>query len=1547
MNLNTQIYDNVVHRSAMLRLFERKLNERMDVIIKDHESSLNARLSAADQKKLRSQAADEIMMLQARLQNEAKSSLLELVSQQINHTYSNISNAIGDIWRVDKPPKRINENIVLDTPIYNDKNLASCFSGISQGHKIRVDRLIREGISRGDSVNAIAKEITKSASLNITRNQTRALVVTGMTSVTAQADHQVYKANEKSLVGWQYVAVLDTHTTPLCASRDGHIYKMSETSMLPPAHFHCRSTTLPVFKSWADIAKLEGVANVRKQNIAKLTDKQKDFYDGQTPARESYNDWLFRQPQRVQMQHLGDYQKLKAFQSGQLKLSSFLNDSGNSVGLQELKQLTRIQYGTPNDTMRFANAKEQLDAMQLWATNPDDFLKDSVLKKTLVDYYKLQAGELDGTLSLTNYRGALIHNKQSTKTRVLSSPPTEEQMRFNPANGRYEDVRLYQPAPHVLEGKLRLLDASEDLTELDKAFIKDISDSLDGTLGVNHRAVVVDNLRTTFSRYRKNPAPWQSFKGVSQAQIKFDVMNVSDDIETSLRQGIDPLKKLLKDDYIDPVLGATQLQDLHDNFIKNIVSKNSWEDKVAPKIAKELHSVLNTELPLVIRQRLTDRELQQFYLRFAHRLSLADTPDVDQMAVALGRDLYNMAGLNGKRLDWYKTGMKIVESNRVKSFYQLETFGVQKRRMKSRNGGKYFGPYYDTIGYNIRITDPRIQEYAQLTRKVDLGLRVSVTTDKNRLEFREGYKTYFVDRGLLGKYDTRIPITSTSSFSDFPDEFVDKSLVEALNWASKAEYKIDPDYHNFIQKLLYFADDKGNAKLFDGLNEYKHYIVSRGDAYERFKAMDWLVKKDASFSNHPFIDHRARIYERGLIGPQAGETFRPFLNTKELVPLNREGFENLQDQIGAFLGGLDDHFEGRYNSLTILGRQKIAEKWRKDIITIGNQMRSAKPQDIRNILQNPIVQRIDGEELGKFYRFAIESAKIDEFLLGNYSPRSLERLKDYKIALGLEQDASSSGAQIIALTTRNKQLASLSNVIPTTQKRRLYDEIAAATFDDPRFKELNKVLGLTEKDLRKAAKAQNMVTFYGAGERTGIMNVEGKLAKVLDKADGTLVVKAGDRDVVLNEISARIARVEKYDPLAAEDLRALRANVKDIFNKGLPVGDDIMSELWFLDSKTQDLVEKMSLHYDRVVTPDDFKLIASIMSDHLRSQVPILKDFTRFFGRLAEDYLNTAKPSNSSFDWQTIIKSQIFGDRTKGASLPDWLNKLVGIKPGTPFDEEILKRFTGWNPNSNMADILKGVDAPEARRTGAKYLKTEIKVLNPSLGKMTLGENKTITEVSFLKSNKLPKSWTNVPWVNFDGKVIEQNFTQSFEERIWYKNKAGENITNIVQVPQRTEASWWDQAINSSGKINDIADATKARTAFAVNGNHSNDAVIVKKFHQWGSQNGVATSTIHDAFFANAGRMIQARQALRGIYADVLKKNVIAETLLEMKNRGLPEHLYNQYLNEAIDIGLIPVAGRSRVGDYVLKDSDILKADDILQKLPDGFKQDYGWYGIG
>ena len=287
---------------------------------------------------------------------------------------------------------------------------------------------------------------------------------------------------------------------------------------------------------------------------------------------------------------------------------------------------------------------------------------------------------------------------------------------------------------------------------------------------------------------------------------------------------------------------------------------------------------------------------------------------------------------------------------------------------------------------------------------------------------------------------------------------------------------------------------------------------------------------------------------------------------------------------------------------------------------------------------------------------------------------------------------------------------------------------------------------------------QNMVSFYGAGERTGILNVEGKLAKALSKEAGTLVVKAADRDTVLAEISARMARYETLDPELYADLKALRQDVRDIFNKGLAPGDDIMEQLYFLDAKTKSFVEKLSDVYEKVVTPEDFASIAKIMSENLAEQVPILKDFTKFHGRLAEEFLTHAKPSDSKTDWGKAIA-----------------NEIIGVRKGRP--PAILNRLPGYHPNSTLANIMFGI-----------------------------------------RNDKPPKKWTSVPWINFDGKTIEQNFTQSFEERLRYQDKDGKWITNIIQVAQKTDPTWWEAITNKADTINDIADAGKARTTFAVNG---------------------------------------------------------------------------------------------------------------------------------
>jgi len=449
----------------------------------------------------------------------------------------------------------------------------------------------------------------------------------------------------------------------------------------------------------------------------------------------------------------------------------------------------------------------------------------------------------------------------------------------------------------------------------------------------------------------------------------------------------------------------------------------------------------------------------------------------------------------------------------------------------------------------------------------------------------------------------------------------------------------------------------------------------------------------------------------------------------------------------------------------------------------------------------------------------------------------------------------------------------------------------------------------------------------------------------------TLVVKASERDSVLNEISAQIAKYERFDPEMAAELRVLRNDVKDIFNKGTDIGDEILEQLWFLDNSSMSVVEKMTRNYDRVITPNDFKLIASIMSEHMEARVPILKDFTKYFGRLAEDFLKNSKPSSSAFDWKTYLKTSIIGDYKKGFTLPNTVSRLLNLKSGEPLSEKLLKRLDFYDPQSNLAELLLGVKSAKYRKTGGKYMKVEYTGLSDlSMKKLLKGEVLAEHELASIKigiANKLPKSWSTVPWVNFDGKVIEQSFTQVFEERLTYKDKDGNFVTNILNIPQKTEIDWKDIFLNKEGKIREIVDLNKAKTAYAVNANHSNDATIVKRFHLWGKKNNIPTSSIHDAFFTNIVDMTAAKKGLRKIYAESLRINPIIETLKEMRKRGLPKELHKQYLKEAIDKGLIPVSGKSKVGDKIIRNEDILTEADIMKVFVEDYDHDVSWYGIG
>jgi hypothetical protein len=177
----------------------------------------------------------------------------------------------------------------------------------------------------------------------------------------------------------------------------------------------------------------------------------------------------------------------------------------------------------------------------------------------------------------------------------------------------------------------------------------------------------------------------------------------------------------------------------------------------------------------------------------------------------------------------------------------------------------------------------------------------------------------------------------------------------------------------------------------------------------------------------------------------------------------------------------------------------------------------------------------------------------------------------------------------------------------------------------------------------------------------------------------------------------------------------------------------------------------------------------------------------------------------------------------------------------------------------------------------------------------------------------------DIPWVTFDGKTMMQRYRVKEQARVDFTDPVtGEKVFNIYEAPSK------DGKLLSQQSIQD------ASIGLGVNGNHSNDAVLVRRFHQWGRRNKVDTGTIHDAFFTNLGEAVNAKSALRQIYADALQQGTIKQTLKAMRDSGMSRATYNKYLQRARQDGLIDPNNK-------------ITPAEVIAPLKEG----YDFYGIG
>ena len=233
----------------------------------------------------------------------------------------------------------------------NGEVVTKAFRGLATSQAERFSQVVRNGLLTGEPTPAIARrligqlefgqeamtprqlaaaggELTKMAN-----NQVRTIVRTSINQVSNAASQQVYEANQDITSKYRYVATLDGRTSSRCRALDGREFDYGRGPM-PPQHFNCRSTTVPVI-------------DYKGLGIPPPPEGRRAAAGGMVPAGTTYGEWLAKQPKDQQAEILGagkvDYfRRLSDKYGPRDAIAKMVRDDGSELTLAQLRK----RYGS-------------------------------------------------------------------------------------------------------------------------------------------------------------------------------------------------------------------------------------------------------------------------------------------------------------------------------------------------------------------------------------------------------------------------------------------------------------------------------------------------------------------------------------------------------------------------------------------------------------------------------------------------------------------------------------------------------------------------------------------------------------------------------------------------------------------------------------------------------------------------------------------------------------------------------------------------------------------------------------------------------------------------------------------------------------------------------------------------------------------------------------------------------------------------------------------------------------------------------------------------
>ena len=220
--------------------------------------------------------------------------------------------------------------------VVNGETLASMVEGFGVKYSRDISRAFGVGIAAGESIDKITARIQAVTDLNI--NSAKTLVRTSTNAMANAVREETYHNNEDIIKGVRWVSTLDLRTSSVCQGLDGKTFPVGE-GRRPPAHPNCRSTTVPILKSWREL----GIDKDDIEGDSRLS------MDGKVPRGMNYEEWLATRSTEEQNEALGKAKGV-LFRNGQLDLKKQTNRFGQPLTVEEIKEKGMKKRGaTPAD----------------------------------------------------------------------------------------------------------------------------------------------------------------------------------------------------------------------------------------------------------------------------------------------------------------------------------------------------------------------------------------------------------------------------------------------------------------------------------------------------------------------------------------------------------------------------------------------------------------------------------------------------------------------------------------------------------------------------------------------------------------------------------------------------------------------------------------------------------------------------------------------------------------------------------------------------------------------------------------------------------------------------------------------------------------------------------------------------------------------------------------------------------------------------------------------------------------------------------------------